>query len=58
MNLWKHTEMTMGYTLTAQAFELAARKFAEAVNGGDWMTDYTEGQRDLWRERLKRGLCG
>lgn len=56
MEQWKHTSMTMGYTLTARAFEDAARKLAEAVNGGDWLTDYTEGQRELWRDRLKRGL--
>ena len=46
----------MGYTLTADAFEAAAKGLAEAVNGGDWSKDYTEQQRDVWRKRLKNGL--
>ena len=56
MEHYKHTQMTMGYTLTADAFEAASAKLAEAVNGGKWETDYTHNQREMWRERLKSGL--
>ncbi len=52
---FKSVRMEMGYTLTADAFQNAAKALAEAVNGGKW-DDYTAAQKEIWRERVRRGL--
>jgi uncharacterized membrane protein len=53
---YSHVQVSMGYTLTAEAFERAAKALAEAINGGEWERDYTPAQKTLWRDRLDRGL--
>lgn len=53
---FKHVRVDMGYTLTEEYFERAAKSMAETINGGDWAKDYTEAQKNIWRNRLKRGL--
>jgi hypothetical protein len=53
---YNHVQVSMGYTLTAEAFESATKALAEAVNGGKWDRDYTPEQKTLWRDKTARGL--
>ena len=36
-----------------ELIEDIAKYIAAANNGGGWSTHYTEGQKDVWRERAK-----
>ena len=36
-----------------ELIEQIAKYIAQANNGGDWATHYTEGQKMVWRERAK-----
>lgn len=42
--------------MTPEAREEAAAALAQACNGGDWSTHYTEAQKDLWRRRVDAAL--
>jgi hypothetical protein len=39
--------------LTFRGINRAAQAMAESLNGGQWMLDYTDQQRDLWRNRVR-----
>jgi hypothetical protein len=36
-----------------ELIEQVAKYIAQANNGGDWATHYTEGQKMVWRERAE-----
>lgn len=42
--------------MTAHHIDIMASRVAVAMNGGDWGTHYTEGQKDLWRARVRTML--
>ena len=51
-----YQEAISRWPLTPEAVEVGARALAEALAGGKWETHFTEAQRDLWRDRVRRAM--
>jgi hypothetical protein len=46
----------MKHSLTQTGLLRAAKALAEATNGGNWWTDYTSDQRQLWINRVREAM--
>jgi hypothetical protein len=44
------------WPLTDDAIECGAKALAEALAGGKWETHFTDGQKQLWRDRVKKAM--
>jgi hypothetical protein len=42
--------------ITKETEERAAKALAEAINGGNWDTDYSLAQKELWRSRVRAAM--
>ena len=52
----EYNEAVGRWPLTDEAVEAAAKALAVSICGGDWETHFAEGQKALWRRRVRAAM--